>query len=285
MIQPQHENLLVSSMLLWLDNTLISRGGYTNTSSRFYPMGGIINNYTVFGAPYSQFTSDVGTNSITITGVYLNGTFLTKNQSGFCDINYNRGQVLFTGSLPSNPVISGSYGLKQVNTSLTNFPDISVIFEGKVGLRNKTNITNFTGLAQNEITYPVIFLKNVGGITDGYTFGGIDKTVSNIECYLLLSSQYESDAVCGILKDRKNDLVPLFNSGDFPYNNLGGFKNNINFNYTGIGQALIESGQYAYIDDVIITDFSRRFYSEIQSITPDCYFSIVEFKVCKPRIT
>jgi hypothetical protein len=287
-IAPQYENLMMSSLILWLDHELLKRGGYETVGATFYPMSRPANQGYVFASPYAQLASDTSVAGVTVmTGVYLNGSYILKGQSGLADINYEKGQVYFTGTIPTNPRVSGNFSFKQINTTLLRDSEIKVIFEQKMNLKPKTNANiQFTGLANDEITYPVIFLRNEGGNNKAFAFGGTDETTTNIGCYLFLSSQFELDAIRNIIKDRRYDYIPLFSADQMPYNGLGGFKNNVNFNYTNATASKVLYGSGIFIKDVILTDFSKRgLFQEVGSLTPDCFFGLAEFELCKPRLT
>jgi len=110
---------------------------------------------------------------------------------------------------------------------------------------------------------------------------------TNIECYVFTDSQYLNDAILGICSEAKQEYFSYLSTGEMPFNNYGGMKNNVNYNYTGYNLAgHIGSGNALWIKDTIITDFNRRgFFVESQNLSNDVYFGIVEFEVNKPRLT
>jgi len=162
-----------------------------------------------------------------------------------------------------------------------------MIFEGKMDFRPKTSLNlATTGLKNDELAYPVIMARNVGGHNEPFFFGGTDLTTTNIGCYVFSDSQFKLDCVQGILKDQKYEFVPLLSTGEMPTNNLGSLKNNTLFNYTGIIANKIANGSGIWIKDVIVTDFTKRgLFQEIENLSNDVYFGVVEFELCKDRIT
>lgn len=292
MFAPQHQTLVMSSFALWLNNLLIQKGGYINVGTKFYPTNIVYSNYTTFSSPYKPIIFDTSySGPTTFTGVYFNNSFLTLHQSGYAGIDYNRGNVYFTGSnTPSfvSATVSGSYSIPEYNV-LFPAPDVGMIFEGKMNLRPKSSLNNpVSGLGQNDITYPVIFVRNEGNVNEPFTFGGTDLTTTSIGLYIFSDSQYSLDCVRSILVDQKTNYLSIIPTGDMPTNNINFLKNGALFNYTGIANLAgqIGSGTALYIKDVIITDFTRKgLFSEVASLPTDVYFGVAEFEVCKARLT
>ena len=58
-MESQYDNVVMSSFLLWLDHTLLSKGkAFTNTSSFFYDVNSLYNGYNTYGSPFRQFVAD-----------------------------------------------------------------------------------------------------------------------------------------------------------------------------------------------------------------------------------
>lgn len=291
MLTIQHQNLAMSSFVLWLQNLLLQKGGYINVGSKFFPATQVFSNYSAYSAPYKSINFDSSYSGPNImTGVYVNNSFLVLNQSGFAGIDYSRAMAYFTGlNIPTINTISGNYSIPEYNV-LFPAPDISLIFEGKMALsnRNKTPLTIAnTGLKSNEIPYPCIFIRSESFNNVPWAFGGEDLTTTNIGCYIFADNLYSFDALRSILADQKYEYIALLNTGELPTNNINSLKNN-SFNYTGIASlpGRIGSGNALFINDVITTDFSRRgLFSEVASLPLDVYFGVVEFEINKPRLT
>jgi len=289
-LQYQWDNLVLSSFLLWLDNQILTKGtAYTNIDSKLYPAGTTFNGYYQYNFPFSQLVSDTGVPGANIpTGLYLNSFFAGVGTSGLAGINYYKGQAYFSTALASTVQVSGQYAVKDINIVLDSSPDISVLFETKLNLRDKfgRNANNFTGIANSEMSYPAIFCRQVGSSSEAFAMGGLKDTKNNIGCYIFCDSRFLLDAATSIIRDRKHDYIPLLEANEFPFNNFGGFKNNIPYNYTGITANKVANGSGLLVTDVIITDFSRKgLFSEVQAITTDAYFSVAEFELSKPRLT
>lgn len=290
---PTHQNLVMSSFILWLQNLLIKKEGYTNIGAKFYEGNQTYSGYRSFYAAQKPIIFDNSYSGPNImTGIYFNNSYLTLGTSGFAGVDYLRSAVYFTGSnTPSftNAVISGNYSVLDYNVMFPA-PDAALIFEGKYELRPKTslNSANITGLKSNEIPFPVILCRSETFSNKGWCFGGTDLTTTNIGCYVFSDNLYSFDALRSILVDEKTNYFSILSTGDLPTTNINALKNGQLYSYTGKAalQGQIGSGSAAYINDVIITDFNRRgFFQEVQNLSSDVYFGIVEFEVSKPRLT
>jgi hypothetical protein len=160
----QLDNILMSSMLMWMDHVILKKGeAYKNFSSQFYPVSNIYNGFYTYGLPFKQVVCDSSISGANIlSGVYVNNNFKTIGQNNLTGISPQNGQVYFTSGQGTNN-ISGNYAVKDFNLYLTNQPEEEILFESQYQARPKTTQTP-TGLAIEAITYPCIFLKNNGGI-------------------------------------------------------------------------------------------------------------------------
>jgi hypothetical protein len=286
----QYDNLATSSFLLWLDHEIIERGqAYTNYGTKLYRMPPNINGYVTYATPFSQLVSDTSiAGANVLTGLYLNNVFVTPGTSGFVGFNHSKGQAYFSTGLANSITVSGNYAIKDINITMPNIPDISVLFETKMGVRNKisANPNNSTGIGNSELTYPAIFCRNVGGENLPMAMGGIDETITEIELYIFADSQFLLDGVKSIIKDRRHDLIPLISANRMPFNNIGIFKNNIPYNYDTMTSGIVAGGSGILVKEVVVTDFNRRgLFQEAQSLTQDCYFAVADIKLSLPRLT
>ena len=215
----------------------------------------------------------------------MNGSFITKGQSGLAEIDYNNGNLYFTGNLPPNAMISGNYSISEVDVVMASFPDVVMLFETRLPLRPKYPIIP-SGLFNNRIAYPAIFLKNELGENKPFAFGGLDETKTIINAYIFAESQLQLDAVCSCCKDMNYKYITYLNANEQPFNTMGGFKNNLLYNYTGLVGNRVSAGQGVLIDNVSITDWGRRgINSEISKMTTESFFSLVTFTLRRERVT
>ena len=284
---PCYENLLLSSTLLYLNNRLLTQGsGFYTTSTQFYPINQIFNGKYSYSSPFKPLVSDISVPGATVmTGVYINSTFITKGQSGLVDIDYTNGNLYFSSPLPSNSIVSGTYSFNEAPVISASFSDLNILFETRLALRPKSPQIP-TGLFNNQMSYPAIFIKNEVGNNEPWAIGGLKKTNSEINCYVFAESQFQLDAICSNFKDADYEYIPLLNTNEFPFNNLGGFKDNIPYNYTGLVGNRVSQGLGALIESVEISDFGKRALSaDIQRMTTESFFSFITFKIGRVRNT
>lgn len=273
----------MDSFVKYLDNHILTKGqAFNNTSGFFYPIPMVYNGLYTYSSPFAQLVSDYSvTGAQMLSGVYVNGVFTVPGQNNLIDINVQRGQTYW--STPQTGTISANFAVKDFNIVLPAVPHIQMLFDTKLELRPKV-CQYLTGLLNNELTFPAIFVRQYGMKETPYCIGGQAKTTTSIGCYIFANSQYLLDAVCSMILDLQYQFFPLLTADVLPFNSLGGYKNGILYNYTGLTQGYVSSGQSVLIEKVVITDFSRRIYSQIHNLTPNCYFSIAELEVFKDRV-
>ena len=268
-MKAQFTNKLMSSFLLYMDNTILRVGdAYTNHSGLFYPdASNKYSGYYGYSAPFKQLVSDQSITGATVmSGAYVADSFTTGN----VHINHYNGQVFFNSSQGSNKV-SGNYAIKDFNINMTSKPESDILFETKFKLRPKTNQT-LTGLEPNQNTYPAIFVKNVGGVNDPFAFGGTENTKVKTRAVVLADSIYSLDAVCSILKDTARDYFKVVEQEDLPFNALG-MPAASGYNYTGVATG----AQGVYIKDVTVSSNIPK-YSD-SSINSEVYPAFVDFEL------
>lgn len=284
MIKPQFQNKVNGSMFLWLNNLLAQRGsGFNNFGSRFYPVQNKINGLYTYGAPFSQFISDSSVSGALVpTGIYLNNTYINTGESGFFGINHENGYAYFNTPVPSNVTISGAYSVKDFNIDLTDEPEEKILFETKMKIRPKTYI-NPTGLATNETSYPIIFIKNDEYKNEPFAFGGTETTQISYSLFVFADSKYQIDAVEGLICDCVRNYIPIFELSEMPYDAYGRLKNSY-FNYETVKQSKTPGSQNTlFISDINKSRFSQKIYSELKTINPEAFFSIVNINVSAVR--
>ena len=139
-----------------------------------------------------------------------------------------------------------------------------------------------TGLQPDTKTYPVVYLKNAGGRNEPFAFGGQDNTIVYTRAIIVADSQYEVDAIGSIFRDTQKEYIPLLTEAEQPFNALGGYRDNVQYNYTGITNSKDES-QKAFLDEVNISRFDRALENEVRKFNPNVYSSIIDFEISKVR--
>ena len=286
MLKPQFINLANSSFLLYLDNLILSKGsGLQTVSSYFYPVGQQFGKY-IYAAPYQPIIANENiSGNITPTGIYVSGTLVNRNTSNFFDFNYQRGWAIFNNNVGDYTKVSGTYSVAEINVLPLNISEEKLLFETKLSLRPKTSSPAATGINQDSMTYPALYVKTPLTINNQeFAFGGMDETRINIGIFIFAESAYQKDAICGILADSAHSNIPLLTADKFPLNIYGGLKNTgTNFNYYTTSSGYIGAGSGLYIDEVTISSFNRYYNTDFSKLNPDCHWAIADFTLLKPR--
>jgi hypothetical protein len=283
---PQFDNILMTSMLLWLDNKIVTNGqAYTNYQSVFYPLSNMIYGYYTYGAPLKQMVIDSSISGANIiSGVYVNGVFTVPGENNLSGINATEGQLYFSQPI-SNPskVLSGNYAIKDYNIYLTSKTEENLLFETQYQINPKT-YQNPTGLPIGSETYPVIYLKYQGGKNKPLAFGGFDQTVGNVRAVILSDSVFSLDAVTSIMRDTSRELIPLIYPNEMPFNSLGSVSiSGNNFNYIKYTANKANTDDYLYINEVNVTKTDTRLLNATNSLNRNVYSAFVDFEVVKNR--
>jgi hypothetical protein len=265
-MKAQLDNILMSSMMLWMDNKILSKGqAFTNFSSNFYSVPNLINGFYSYGLPFKQIVCDNSINGANLlSGVYVNNNYTNIGTNNLTGINPNQGQAYFSSA--QNGSISGNYAVKDFNIYITSNPEENILFETEYRVKPKTN-QNPTGLAPNALTYPAIFLKLNNSTNIPFAFGGMDRTNIDIRAIILAENTFSLDAVSSILRDTARSYVPVIENQ--PFNSFGGLDNGY-FNYNSLSA---NSDMFFYIKDVSISKISYPADKTNYSIYP----GIVDF--------
>jgi len=254
-VKSQFDNLVTSSMLLFIDNKLCSVGeAYTNYSGLLYPINNTYYSYVTYALPFRQIIADSSISGANImSGLYINGSFTPINSSNLKGINHYRGQAYFNGS-PAGTV-SGYYSVKDFNIYLTNKPEEEILFETQYKVRPKV-VQNLDGLADNTETIPSIFIKYNGGTNEPFAFGGVKDSILNIRAIVIADNLFNLDAVCSILRDTSNNFIYNITSSELGMDNLGNFTAGY-YNYNNIVNNKLNSTDKLYIDEVRVSKVSN----------------------------
>ena len=249
-MKAQLDNLLMSSMIMWMDHTLLKEGeAFKNYSGLLYPLSNLYNGLYTYGLPFRQIVADSSIpNANLLSGVYVDGVFTKVFESNLSGINPYEGQVYF-GANQTAKTLSGSYAVKDFNIYLTSKPEEELLFESQFKTRPRTS-QSATGLAVESITYPCIFLKNNGGENQPFAFGGQDNTILNIRAIIMSDSMFNLDAACSILKDTARDYVPIINNT--PFNTYGSTVSGY-YNYNSLISNINVGTDGFYISEVNIS--------------------------------
>lgn len=283
-MKSQFNNIVMTSMLFWFDNKLLSKGeAFTNYTSTFYPVQTQYFGYYTYGAPFKQLIVDESISGANIiSGVYINNVFTTVGQNYLSGINASQGHLYFSQQV-SNPTISlsGNYAVKDFNVYLTSETEEDLLFETQFQLNPKVT-QNPTGLPINAETYPVAYLKYQGGNNEPLAFGGLDKTNIKVRSIILSDNVFKLDAITSIFRDVNNTFIPLIYEEEMPFNALGSCECG-HFNYNSLISGKRSDGDYLYIDNVYISKIDNRLTNNYNKLNPNVFTAFIDFELSKNR--
>ena len=284
-MKPQFDNQIMSSMLLWFDNKLLTKGeAFQNTTGQFYSVLDDYYGYYAYASSYSQIVADASIDGATIpTGLYAGNTLVNVGEggaAGLYSIDYNNGRSYWSGTQSSD--VTGSFAIKDFIVFLTNQTEDELLFQSQYTNRNQISTVVPTGLEPDTKTYPVVYLKNDGSYNEPFAFGGQDNTIMKVRAIVVADSQFEVDAIGSIFRDERMTNIALFEESDMPFNSLGGYRDNVQYNYTGTANAKHDS-QQMFLEDVNVSRFDRTLENEVRKFNPNVYSTIIDFEVNKIR--
>ena len=281
MITAHYENQLMSSLLLTIDHHYLKKERHLRIVLLLF-LTFLINIiiFIHFAALTQPITADKSISNATImTGIFLKCSLLFTGTSGFYDINFSRNQLYF--NQPVTGTITGQFALKDYHIELTNEPEETLLFETKYNLRSKVS-KSLSGIAPDEITYPIIYLRNNGGSNIPFQFGGTDLTQTNVRVIVITDSQFSLDATLGYLKDLYNTPIPLIPANEFPFNAFGGLRSGV-YNYDQLTSGHLANNNYAWVDRSFAAPYNQTVKVDVQTLNPDVFAGFVELNISKPR--
>ena len=284
-MKPQFDNQVMSSLLLWFDNTLLTKGeAFQNTTGQFYNVLAEYAGLDTYSSSYSQIVADASVTGATIPmGLYVGSNLVNVGEgeaTGLYAIDYNNGRSYWSG-IQGNDV-TGSFAIKDFNTFLTNSTEDEILFQTQYTNRNKVSTVVPTGLEPGTKTYPVVYLKNDGSHNDPFAFGGQDNTIFKARAIVVADSQFEIDAIGSLFRDQVHSNIGLFTAAEMPFNQYGYYRNDIQFNYTGVVNGKGDA-ELMFLEDVNVSRFDRVLENEVRKFNPNVYSTLIDFEINKVR--
>lgn len=277
-MKPSYISNLMSSFYLWLDHELLHVGqGFSEVSGSLYPSSdSAYNGYTVYSSPYRQWVSDSSISGAYVpSGVFISGQFVPKSDS--LKINYNKGEVLFSGNAANYSNITTRYNRKDFNIYYTDDTEQSILFE-------KTHTVAFkfgkqeTGLRAKEQPIPCIFLKNTSYDNKPFSFGGQEKSLTTIRAIVLSDNIYLLDAAISVMADSVRKVFPVVEPSKLPYDYYGDIKTGGQYKYSQLTD--VQNTNLVYIDRVSV---SRMEEMKSKDINMQAVAAIVDFDLWQGR--
>jgi hypothetical protein len=260
-MRAQFDNRLLSTFRLLVDHEIQDKGlAYTNYSGRLFPTRSNRAGLYAYAAPFKQLCNDTSISGANVmSGVYVNGNFVTLGQSGLHSINHYQGVAYFTGQFSAATTVSGRYAVKDINVETSDLPESKLLFETKHSKRPGFNAP-ITGLPIDTKTLPALYLKMKDTDAMPAAFGGIKDNKVKIRGTLLVENEFQRLAVCNILKNLTHTGFGVVDNTPFDY--LG--------NYTGVNYSFpnlsFRTDVNSLITDVKASEVSWRSAEDLESV-------------------
>lgn len=297
-----NDHLTNSSLLLWLSNLLNSKGqAIVSGSGFFYDTQEVYGGRFAYSSPFRPFVADSGIPGMVvnesssvkraniISGLYLDGVFITTGQSGLTGINYERGTVYFISGLtyannPAHNRLSGNFVTPEFTIKLTNEPEENLLFETKYSIKPRINQT-ITGLGPSDTTYPVIFVKPLQSRNKEWAFGGTEEVMNTYRLIILADSQFQLDGATNLIRDKTRCVLPLLTGvSEMPFNAFGGYADKTYY-YNTVFTGKYSTTNSAFLTDIRVTRLVSQGANELRKINPRVFAGIVDVDVLSYRTT
>jgi hypothetical protein len=228
---------IISSFLLWIDHQIQSNGqAFTNVPMRFYPTTSPYSGYGTYTTQYKPICNDTAVSGANIlSGVYLNGNYVSVGQSGLKAINHYKGALYFSGQLPPSTVISGNGALKEINVKLTDKTDWHILFETQYVPNGTNPVPPTTGLKIDSENTPILFLRVKGQENRPFGFAKLDNQTIYMRAILIADNEFQKIGVTSLLKNLNLTSFPIVTST--PFDSLGNMTG-LNYNYDTVPKDL-----------------------------------------------
>ena len=104
----------------------------------------------------------------------------------------------------------------------------------------------------------------------------------NVRAIVIADSQFDIDAIGSLFRDLKTTNISIFEASEMPFNQFGYYKNNIQYNYTGVVASKAGS-EGIFLEDVNVARFDRVLENEVRKFNPNVYSTLIDFELNKIR--
>lgn len=217
----QYDARVLSSLALFVDYKLLKMGqAYTNASGSLYPISSELKGYYGYGTPYKQLVNDLSISGANImSGVYLDGQFITPGQSGLYGINHYNGVAYFSQQI-TNPTtrLSASYAYKDFSVKVTDQTDYKLLFGNKY-LSSQKYAQSPTGVEEDVEIYPIIYIKPTYIENVPFAFAGLDDNTMTARCVIIAEDMYSVLGASNIIQNLNLKQLPVYST--LPFNQMG----------------------------------------------------------------
>lgn len=231
---------LETNLTSWLGWSLLGIGAFQNvTRGMTVPYGGdrsrlrVANDpryttNTVWQGHRSDWCWESGiaysSNPIHVSGVWVNGVFSTSTGTYPHHINYNLGQVFFSGAIPATYVVQVERSDKFVTVKRSDDPWFKSILNGSLRVDDAqfsgtSPSGQWTQLAENRVVLPVLVVEpvmNAGG--KPYELGGSSRIHrEDFLIHVITETPWDRKRLVSILNDQQDKRIISFDMNAIQY--------------------------------------------------------------------
>jgi len=248
---PAFSHNITNSFFLWFDNNLMRKAdAYKNYTTKLYNYSDarLGDNKVVYGSPYKQWVYDKSiTGAVIPTGFTIDGAFIPTGTSGMF-IDFENGRIIFNSGVSTNLNITGTYGVKEINSYITDQPEDNLIIEGKYVTNSRFTVTE-TYVAPYNPVVPCAFISIENIDNNGFALGGEDETRVRMKAVVFAENLYQLDGVLSVFADTYNtnfNIIPMVNHPLGEYNNLKTGLYPTGYDYINVNKQYSDNKCYIY---------------------------------------
>lgn len=260
--KPQFTTELTHNIAMWLNWSFLNIGGFSNISlSQSGVYGGDFSrlravsdpystNYQVFEGVRSNWVYESGiqysTQPTHISGVYVNGTFVT---SGFT-INYPLGQIKFTNAKTSSDIVKCEYAYKFVKIESSEVPWTQTVLFDSFRVDNTQFLSSsgvWNTLSQSRIQLPAIIIEPTINVRyRGVELGGGQFRTQDVYLHVISETAWDRNNLADILLNQREKVLIFYDV------NLAAINNKLPITFNG---TIVPS---SYMYPQLITQYPKR---------------------------
>ncbi len=274
-----YSHKILTSFALWFENTLLQKGeAFQNVNTRLYPSvdDRVSDDYTIFASPFRQWVPDSSVSGVVVpSGVTINGTFTSRGSGVIMD--FENGRIfLDADTYDDTDVVSGSYGIKDLNVYTVSNEETRMVFEGNYQLNSKYGMIAESGVSPFGYAAPAAFIMNTLSDNKPFAFGGEQDTKNKFRVIVAADNTWLLDGCTSVFRDLTESNIPLLNVSDAPLNEYGDIKSGV-YNYRNLANA---ATRLVFLERVTVSKVSN---SQELKINPNLKFGIIDFYLSEPR--
>jgi len=248
----------IASFYLWIEHLLLDKleAYHHGVPNKFKAIKNVKNkpaNYSCLQGAFRQIPAE-STISGALSGFNINSEFFPiQNDSGVF-FDYDNGRVFLPTSLAGpNPVVSGDFPVKEVNTYLSYDSEEELLLHGEFIDSSQTEPWLFNkteDLEKNTFILPCCVVLFDSQQNSPFAFGGLEDTKTKVKVVVIAEDRFTVEGILSELNDSVRQGFALLSLPDFPYGN-NSFLKTFPYSYKNLtAQKKSEGAACAFVEKV-----------------------------------